>query len=62
MAIQLTSDQEQRIDALVRAGVYPSTEDALDAAVAALEAAAQGFEEGGPEVETRVPQVWNQES
>ena len=40
MAIQLTSEQEQRIQAVVNAGAYPSSEDALDAAVAAVEMAA----------------------
>jgi Arc/MetJ-type ribon-helix-helix transcriptional regulator len=62
MALQLTPDQEQRINALVSAGVYPSAEEALNTAVAALEAAASGFEAGEPELENRMPQVWNQES
>ncbi len=45
MAIQLTPDQEQRIQAIVSAGAYPSAEEALDAAVAAVEVAATpGFE------------------
>ena len=45
MAIQLTPEQEQRIKAVVTAGAYPSTEQAIDAAVAAVErAAAPGFE------------------
>ena len=45
MAIQLTPEQEQRIQAVVDAGAYPSTEEALDAAVAAVEtAAAPGFQ------------------
>jgi len=45
MAIQLTPEQEQRIQAVVNTGAYPSTEEALDAAVAAVEiAAAPGFE------------------
>ena len=52
MAIQLTPEQEQRIQAVVNAGAYPSTEEALDAAVAAVEiAAAPGFE--GTEEELR---------
>jgi len=40
MAMQLTSDQEQRIQAIVNAGAYASVEEALDAAVAAIETAA----------------------
>ena len=31
MAIQLTLEQEQRIQAVVNAGAYPSTKEALDA-------------------------------
>ena len=49
MAIHLTPEQEQRIQAVVKAGAYPSAEEALDAAVAAVESvAAPGFE-GTPE-------------
>jgi Arc/MetJ-type ribon-helix-helix transcriptional regulator len=45
MAIQLTPEQEQRIQAVVQAGVYRSAEEALDAAVAAVESVASaGFE------------------
>ena len=45
MAIQLTPEQEQRIQAVVNAGAYLSTEEALDAAMAAVEVAATpGFE------------------
>ena len=45
MAIQLTPEQEHRIQAVVNAGAYPSTQEALDAAVAAVEiAAVPGFE------------------
>src|SRR5690242_13881549 len=45
MAIQLTPEQEERIQAVVKAGAYPSAEEALDAAVAAVEmAAAPGFD------------------
>jgi Arc/MetJ-type ribon-helix-helix transcriptional regulator len=40
VAIQLTPEQEQRIQAVVNAGAYPSLEEALDAAVAAVEIAA----------------------
>lgn len=52
MAIQLTPEQEQRIQAVVNAGAYPSTEEALDAAVAAVETiAAPGFEGTQEELE-----------
>ena len=45
MAIQLTPEQEMRIQAVVNAGAYPSAQDALDAAVTAVEiAATAGFE------------------
>jgi len=49
MAIQLTPEQEQRIQAIVNAGAYPSAQEALDAAVAAVEAAAAPGFEGPPE-------------
>jgi hypothetical protein len=43
--MQLTPDQEQRLTAVVRTGAYASTEEALNAAVDAVEAAAvSGFE------------------
>lgn len=49
MAMELTPEQEQRIQAVVKRGAYPSPEEALDAAVAAVESvAAPGFE-GTPE-------------
>jgi Arc/MetJ-type ribon-helix-helix transcriptional regulator len=52
MAIQLTPEQEQRIQAVVNAGAYPSTQEALDAAVAAVEfAATPGFEGTQEELE-----------
>lgn len=52
MAIQLTPEQEQRIQAIVNAGAYPSVREALDAAVAAVEvAAAPGFEASQEELE-----------
>jgi hypothetical protein len=52
MAIQLTPEQEQRIHAIVKSGAYPSAEEALDAAVAAVEiAAAPGFEGSQDELE-----------
>jgi Arc/MetJ-type ribon-helix-helix transcriptional regulator len=49
MAIQLTPEQEQRIHAVVSAGAYLSTEEALDAAVAAVEIAAVPDFEGTPD-------------
>jgi putative addiction module CopG family antidote len=39
MPIQLTPEQEERIRAMVDAGTYGSTEEALDAAVSAVESA-----------------------
>jgi Arc/MetJ-type ribon-helix-helix transcriptional regulator len=52
MAIQLTPEQERRIHAVVSGGAYPSAEEALDAAVAAVElAAAPGFEGTQEELE-----------
>jgi Arc/MetJ-type ribon-helix-helix transcriptional regulator len=52
MAIQLTPEQEQRIQAIVNAGAYPSAQEALDAAVAAVEVAvAPGFEGSQDELE-----------
>jgi Arc/MetJ-type ribon-helix-helix transcriptional regulator len=55
MAIQLTPEQEQRIQAVVNAGAYPSTEEALDAAVAAVEiAASPGFEGSHEELDALV--------
>ena len=40
MSIQLTPEQEQRIRTVFSVGAYRSTEEALDAAVAAVEIAA----------------------
>jgi Arc/MetJ-type ribon-helix-helix transcriptional regulator len=52
MSIQLTPDQEQRIRTVVNAGGYRSAEEALDAAVAAVEiAAAPDFEGTQEELE-----------
>ena len=52
MPIQLTPEQEQRIQAIVDAGAYPSASEALDAAVVAVEiVAAVRFEGSGPELE-----------
>lgn len=45
MAMQLTPEQEERLQAVVKTGAYPSTEEALKAALAAVEgSAAQDFE------------------
>ena len=49
MAIQLTPEQEQRIQAVVSTGAYGSTKDALDAAVTAVETLAAPDFEGGQE-------------
>lgn len=49
MAIELTPDQERRILAIVRAGNYRTPEEAVDAAVAAVETAANDEFEGSPE-------------
>ena len=49
MSIQLTPEQEQRIRTVVKAGAYHSTEEALDAAVAAVETAAAPDFEGTQE-------------
>jgi Arc/MetJ-type ribon-helix-helix transcriptional regulator len=52
MSIQLTPEQEQRIRTIVNAGAYRSAEEALDAAVAAVEiAAAPDFEGTQKELE-----------
>ena len=52
MSIQLTPEQEQRIRTVVNAGAYRSAEEALDAAVAAVEiAAAPDFEGTQEELE-----------
>ena len=57
MAIQLTPEQEMRIQAVVNAGAYPSAQDALDAAVTAVEiAAAPGFEGSEEELEQALVQ------
>jgi len=49
MAIQLTPEQEQRIQAVVNAGAYASTQEALDAAVTAVEIASSSTFEGSKE-------------
>jgi hypothetical protein len=52
MAIQLTPEQEQRLQAIVKAGAYTTTEEALNAALAVVETAAEhGFEGTQEELE-----------
>lgn len=52
MAFQLTPEQEQRIQAIVNSGAYASPEEAINAAVAAVEAASViRFEGPGGELE-----------
>ena len=52
MAIQLTPEEEQRIEAIVKTGAYPSAKEALDAAVTAVEiVAAPNFEGTESELE-----------
>jgi Arc/MetJ-type ribon-helix-helix transcriptional regulator len=52
MSLQLTPEQERRIRTVVNAGAYSSAEEALDAAVAAVEiAAAPDFEGSQEELE-----------
>jgi len=52
MSIQLTPEQEQRIRTVVNAGAYRSAEEAIEAAVAAVEiAAAPDFEGTQEELE-----------
>jgi len=46
MSLQLNPEQEQRIRTVVNAGAYRSAEEALDAAVAAVEIAAAPDLEG----------------
>jgi Arc/MetJ-type ribon-helix-helix transcriptional regulator len=53
MALQLTPEQERRIQAVVSAGAYRSTEEALNAALAVVETvAAPDFEGTHDELET----------
>jgi Arc/MetJ-type ribon-helix-helix transcriptional regulator len=49
MSLLLTPEQEQRIQAVVNAGAYSSAEDALNAAVIAMETAATPNFEGSRE-------------
>jgi len=52
MAIQLTAEQEQRLQAVVNAGAYASAEEALNAALSVVEkAAAHDFEATQEELE-----------
>ncbi|MFN7924530.1 MAG: hypothetical protein U0Q16_30795 [Bryobacteraceae bacterium] len=52
MPIQLSPEQEQRLQAVVDTGVYPSAEAALDAALAGVEnTALHGFEGSPQELE-----------
>ena len=52
MPIHLTQEQEQRIQAVVKNGAYDSAEEALNAALSAVEAAAApGFEGTAEELE-----------
>ena len=52
MAIQLTRDQEERIQAIVKSGAYSSPGEAIEAAVAAVESVAQaGFDGSAEEIE-----------
>ena len=44
MSIQLTRDQERRIQSFVDSGLYTSAQDVVDAALAAVEQATRGFE------------------
>jgi len=53
MALQLTPEQERRIQAVVNAGAYRSTEEALNAALAVVETVAvPDFEGTQDELET----------
>ncbi|MGA8026829.1 MAG: hypothetical protein WB992_06755 [Bryobacteraceae bacterium] len=57
MPLQLTPELEQRIQAIVNAGAYSSIEEALNAAVGAIETAATpGFEGTHDELETLLGQ------
>ena len=53
MAIQLTPEQEHRLQAVVNSGVYASAQEALNAALAVVEeSAAHGFEGMPAELES----------
>jgi Arc/MetJ-type ribon-helix-helix transcriptional regulator len=53
MSLQLTPEQEKRIRTVVGTGAYGSAEEAIDAAVSAVEiAAVPGFEGTKEELET----------
>ena len=51
MSIQLTPDQERRVQSFVDSGLYTSTQDVVDAALAAVEQAIRGFEGSREELE-----------
>lgn len=51
MAIQLTPEQEDRIRAVVSSGAYRSAEEALNAALAAVESASAATELSEAEIE-----------
>lgn len=53
MPIQLTPEQERRVQAVVDSGAYSSAREAIDAALAAVEiVTAEGFEGGQVELES----------
>jgi Arc/MetJ-type ribon-helix-helix transcriptional regulator len=53
MSVQLTPEQEERIQAIVNAGAYPSAREALDAAVTAIETVSEpSFEASQDELES----------
>lgn len=55
MAIQLTPEQERRIQSVIDRGVYGTVEDALEAALAALEdRTISGFQDTREKLETLV--------
>lgn len=52
MTIQLTPEQENRVKAIVSTGLFPSPEDALNAALTAVEISAFSFEGSKEGLET----------
>ncbi len=60
--IQLTPEQEERIQAIVNAGAFGSTREALDAAVAVEIAAASGFDGSQQERERLLLEGLNSET
>ncbi len=62
MAIQLTAEQEQRLQAVVNAGAYASAEEALNASLSVVEeAAAHDFEGTQEELEGLMEGVGSKE-